>query len=97
MRDANDRIRELREQMGISQTELAAAARITQAAISAIERGEVKSPSLETARNIARALGTTIEELFPVEPDNCDPTSDPAPFSASRIRPERRQENETQD
>jgi len=68
MKQVANRIREAREQRGMSQVELAAAVNVTQAAISAIETGRVVSPSVDLARSIADVLGATIDFLFPMDP-----------------------------
>jgi transcriptional regulator with XRE-family HTH domain len=60
-------IKEIREEKGITQIELAKLCGVQQATISDIERGKIKSPSVETAQRIARALGVTLENLFPVD------------------------------
>lgn len=57
-------IRQLREKNGTTQVELAVAAQITQAAISAIELGAVRNPGIETIRRIAAALGSNLEDLI---------------------------------
>jgi transcriptional regulator with XRE-family HTH domain len=55
------RIKALREEMGISQGELAERVGCTQQTISAIEKGETKRPRL--LDEIAEALGITKDEL----------------------------------
>ena len=50
----------------MSQIELAAKVGITQAAISAIELGNIGSPAVDVAQKIARALGVELEEIFPI-------------------------------
>jgi transcriptional regulator with XRE-family HTH domain len=60
-------IRKFREQLGMSQIELASMAGVTQAAISAIELGTIKTPSVGVAQKIAAALGVTVEKLFPMD------------------------------
>lgn len=52
----------LRKKKRLSQTSLAKASGVSQAAISAIERGE-RSPSESTIRMLADALGVTFAEL----------------------------------
>jgi transcriptional regulator with XRE-family HTH domain len=59
-------IREVRESRRMTQERLAELSGVTQSAISAIELGTVKVPGVDTAGKIARALGVTVEELFPV-------------------------------
>jgi transcriptional regulator with XRE-family HTH domain len=57
-----DRLRELREDRMLSQTELAKMAGITQAAISGFERGERKAQP-RTVRRLAEALGVEPRDL----------------------------------
>ena len=61
-----NRIRKLRKEMGMTQNDLAKAAQLTQASISAIE-SYVHEPSLWSAYWLSRALNTTIPELFDFE------------------------------
>ena len=49
-------LREIRKAKGMTQTRLAAAAGVTQQALSAIETGKA-TPSVATARRLAAALG----------------------------------------
>lgn len=58
------RIRELREARGLSGNALAKLAGISQGHLRDIEIGRHKSPTLETARAIARALGVTLDNLI---------------------------------
>ena len=53
----------LRRSRGLSQRALAEAAGITRQAVGSIERGRMQ-PSVGIALGLARALGTTVEELF---------------------------------
>lgn len=55
-----------RHELGLTQRELAQAAGLSQQAVSYIERG-TSVPRVTTMVRIARALGTTIEALFPME------------------------------
>jgi putative molybdopterin biosynthesis protein len=57
------RLERLRKERGISQRELAQAAGITRQGVGAIESGR-SQPSVGIALALARALGTTVEELF---------------------------------
>lgn len=54
------RIKEARQQVGFSQSELAEAIEVTVSAISTIERG-VRAPSLEVLVNILGVLGTSAD------------------------------------
>jgi DNA-binding XRE family transcriptional regulator len=55
---------ERRQMFGLSQTQLAVLAGVTQQAVSAIETGAA-NPRITTARKIALALSTDLETLFP--------------------------------
>lgn len=68
------RIETLRQERGLSQRELARAAGITRQAVGAIESRR-SQPSVGIALALARALGTTVEELFGAR-------GEPAPLSA---------------
>lgn len=60
------RIRQLREQQGYTQEELAHRADIHVTYLSGIERG-VRNPSLRSIRRLARALGVRVGKLFAFE------------------------------
>ena len=53
------RIKERREARGLTQTELGAAAGITQGTLSSIERGKTQNPEVGTILNLASALKTS--------------------------------------
>ena len=55
-------IKQKREEMGITQEDLALACGISQGAVTAIECGR-KNPSLPLAKQIATVLGCTVDEL----------------------------------
>lgn len=55
----------------MSQAELAERVAVTRQTIIAIERGDY-SPSVKLALQLARALGTTVEELFELEAGDVD-------------------------
>lgn len=59
-----NRLREVRETRGLKQRELAEATHTCQTIISEFERG-VRKPWLKVAKKLSRALGITIQELFP--------------------------------
>lgn len=59
------RLRALREQRGMSQYELANAARVSQGLIWQLE-ADRKNPGLETLLRLAQALSVSPEELLPV-------------------------------
>jgi DNA-binding XRE family transcriptional regulator len=57
------RVRELREGLGLSQSELAAASGISRQLVGAVETGR-HAPGVAAALALARALATTVESLF---------------------------------
>ncbi|WP_306151120.1 helix-turn-helix transcriptional regulator [Roseovarius sp. MMSF_3281] len=58
-----NRIRELRQQKGWSQADLATHLSVSRQTINALERGRY-APSLPLAFSIARLFGETIENIF---------------------------------
>ncbi len=64
----SERVLERRRALGWTQAQLAAAAGLTQQAVSYVERG-AGVPRVTTMLRIARALGTTVEALLPGEPE----------------------------
>lgn len=62
-RDLADRLVSIRKRRGLSQPELAKAARLAASTVSKIERGELANPRLATIRALAGALGTTTSVL----------------------------------
>lgn len=60
----SNNLREKREIRGLNQRELAEKAHIPQSTVSELERG-VRKPWLKVAKKLSRALGITIQELFP--------------------------------
>lgn len=58
-----NRVKELREQTGLSQAALGAALGVSRQTINAIERGRYL-PSLPLAFDLARYFDTMIEEVF---------------------------------
>ncbi len=58
------RIRELREERGLTQREVARRAGLTPSGVGFIEHGQTRKPSVETVMAIARALGVPVEELL---------------------------------
>lgn len=58
------KLKELREHVGISQTELSKLTGISNVYISNIENGIKKNPSMELIQKIADALGVSINEFF---------------------------------
>ena len=57
------RVKKIRDELGLTQTELSARAGISQGALSAIERSE-KTPTVETLHDIATALGVLVSDLL---------------------------------
>ncbi len=58
-----NRIREYREKLGLSQEELGAQVNVSRQTIISLERGRY-DPSIGLARRLARHFETTIENLF---------------------------------
>lgn len=65
-RRLTNRLRELRQDAGLTQQDLADAAGVTRQTIIAIE-GEKYSPSLEVAFLIAESLDTGVEDVFQLQ------------------------------
>jgi transcriptional regulator with XRE-family HTH domain len=61
---SQNRIKEYREKLGISQVELARRARMASPNLSNLEKGRL-APWPRIKRTLARVLKTTPEELFP--------------------------------
>jgi transcriptional regulator with XRE-family HTH domain len=57
-------IRELREQKGLTQEELAFKAKVTPGYVAQLELGLRKNPSLDVVRRLARALKVPLAELL---------------------------------
>jgi transcriptional regulator with XRE-family HTH domain len=62
--DIGKRIRELREERGLSQREVARRAGLTPSGVGFIELGQTQQPSAKTVVAIARALSVPVEELL---------------------------------
>jgi len=58
------RIRDLREERGLTQREVARRAGLTPSGVGFIEHGQTRNPSAETVMAVARALGVPVEELM---------------------------------
>jgi len=56
-------VRHLRQEKGYSQEDFSFRARLHQTYISSVERGE-RNVTIQTADRIAKALGTTLADLF---------------------------------
>lgn len=61
----NNRVRDRRQELGLTQEELGRAAQVTRQTIIALEKGGY-TPSVELALKIAQKLNTTVEDLFRV-------------------------------
>ncbi len=64
-----NRLRELREEKGLTQEELAKALGVTRQTIIAIEKGRY-NPSLQLAFRMARFFNVRIEDIFIYEGEN---------------------------
>ncbi len=86
--DIGKRIRELREERGLSQREVARRAGLTPSGVGFIEHGQTRKPSVETVMAIARALSVPVEELLekPAVPlgESPPPVLDPWAMLAER-------------
>ncbi|EAC2858521.1 helix-turn-helix transcriptional regulator [Listeria monocytogenes] len=61
-----NKVKQLREERGIGQNELALALKVSRQTIHAIEKGKY-NPSLELSLKMARYFRLTIEEIFQLE------------------------------
>jgi len=61
-----NRVKEFRKRLKMTQKEVAKAAKVGRSSISEIETGK-RIPYVDTAIYIAQVLGTTVEILFPTE------------------------------
>lgn len=59
-----DRIRELREEFGLTQGQLAGSASVSQGYLSQLENGDVKSPSAAVLLRVAKAIQVDPNDLF---------------------------------
>jgi transcriptional regulator with XRE-family HTH domain len=57
------RLREMREEQGLTQVELAERMHVTQPSVSALERGEIDRVGLATIRAYVEALGGTVDVI----------------------------------
>ncbi|WP_041272373.1 helix-turn-helix transcriptional regulator [Desulfitobacterium hafniense] len=60
-----NRVRETRKKKGLTQKELSETSGVSQKDISLIENDMKPQFSLETAKRLAKALGTTVDFLWP--------------------------------
>ena len=59
-----DKIRQLREECGLTQGQLATSSSVSQGYLSQLENGEVKNPSAAVLLRIAQAMHVDPDELF---------------------------------
>jgi transcriptional regulator with XRE-family HTH domain len=59
-----DRIRQLRDQAGLTQGQLASFAAVSQGYLSQLENGEVKNPSAAVLLRVAQAINVDADDLF---------------------------------
>jgi len=59
-----DKIRQLREECGLTQGQLAGSSSVSQGYLSQLENGEVKNPSAAVLLRIAQAIHVDSDELF---------------------------------
>ena len=57
-------LKEVREEKGMTQEELAEKSGVSRGTISAIENGTSRATTTKTLVALARALGTTVERIF---------------------------------
>ena len=81
------KIRRRREQLGLSQQELARLLGMTQARISEIESGARPNVNLHNLRNLARALGVSADYLIGTWEDAAAPAATAAVPAASAGAP----------
>jgi transcriptional regulator with XRE-family HTH domain len=59
-----DRIRQLRDQAGLTQGQLASSSAVSQGYLSQLENGEVKNPSAAVLLRVAQAISVDADDLF---------------------------------
>lgn len=80
------RVRHLRRARGLSQDELAARAEVSRASVGALEAGR-HLPRVDAAVRLARALGTSVEDLLAVGPPRATPVlAGDAPRDGTAVR-----------
>lgn len=60
----SNKIKSLREKLGLSQEKLARLADVSNNTIINIEAGKQQNPTVETIKKIAKALNVSVEELI---------------------------------
>ena len=58
------KIKECREELGISQEELAEMAKVSRTTLSGLESGKIKTTTTETLLKIAKALNKKVADIF---------------------------------
>lgn len=58
------RIREYREELGMTQVELAAKSKVSRTILSGLETGTISVTSTDTVKKIADALGKRVSDIF---------------------------------
>lgn len=71
----HNRLKEHRAALGVNQQELGRLAGVSRQTISLIERGDY-APSVALALKLAKLCRTTVEQLFSLEEDETDGTTD---------------------
>ena len=61
-----NKVEELRKNLGLSQEEFAKAIKVSRQTVSSIENGKY-NPSLKLAMDIAKVFNTTVEDIFSFE------------------------------
>lgn len=79
-----NRVRTVRDKRGISQADLAKSTGLSNGYVSRVERG-IKHPGGKTMLVIAKALGSTVEELFGAAQETFEPA--PRDFVGSELQP----------
>lgn len=67
--DDENPVRSRRRDQRVTQAELAAAVGVSRQTVVSVEKGDY-APSVYLALKVARALGSTVEELFPLKEDD---------------------------
>lgn len=58
------RVKQFRESLNLTQEELAVKSGVSRGTISAMENGSTKDTTTKTLMKIARALGTSVDQIF---------------------------------
>jgi len=70
METLGEKIRRVRKQKGLNQSQVAEIAGITQSALASIENNKTNNIFLEVAKGIAKALDVSFNDLFEIEGRN---------------------------